>query len=248
MTGPVPPRPDIPPDPDGTPITPATWRPIEALPVFFISFFAAGLLGALVSVMRSCSARNVLIAFVGEVAFAGTVIWWVAKVNRAPLRALGAPRRPLGDLLVGLLTGLALVVVAGVVLAVVRAAASEIIGHAPEEPEQVAACVRGVGLALLGPVVIVAAPVGEELFFRGFLYQGLRRRLSVWPAAIVSGMFFGLVHVRVDDLRSFLIIPSLTAVGIGLALVFERRHSLLASMSAHAAFNVVGYVAIVLSR
>jgi membrane protease YdiL (CAAX protease family) len=248
MTQSVPPRPDIPNDAEGEPIIPATWRPIEALPVFFIAFIAAGLLGSLVSVMRSCSARNVLIAFVGEIAFGGTVIWWVSKVNRTSLRALGAPRRPWGDLLAGALTGLALVVVAGVVLAVVRAAATEIIGHTPEEPEQVAACVRGVGLALLGPVVIVAAPVGEELFFRGFLYQGLRRRFSVWPAAIVSGVVFGLVHVRVDDLRSFLIVPSLTAVGVGLALVFERRHSLLASMSAHAAFNVVGYVAIVLSR
>jgi membrane protease YdiL (CAAX protease family) len=132
------------------------------------------------------------------------------------------------------------------VLAVVRAAATEILGHTPEEPEQVVACVRGLGLALLGPIVVVAAPIGEELFFRGFLYQGLRRRFSVWPAAVLSGIFFGLVHL--GGAAFLLIVPSLTAVGIGLALVFERRHSLLASIAAHAAFNVVGYLAIVLSR
>jgi membrane protease YdiL (CAAX protease family) len=129
---------------------------------------------------------------------------------------------------------------------VVQGIATRILGHSPTEPQQVVACVRGVGLALLGPIVILAAPLGEELFFRGFLYQGLRRRFSVWPAAIMSGVFFGLVHL--GGVAFFLIVPSLVAVGIGLALVFERRRSLLASMAAHAAFNAVGYLAIALSR
>ena len=40
----------------------------------------------------------------------------------------------------------------------------------------------------------------------------------------------------------------LMVVGIGLALVYEHRQSLLASMAAHATFNLVGYVFIVLSR
>jgi CAAX protease family protein len=156
------------------------------------------------------------------------------------------PRRPWGDLGTGILAGLLLVVVAGVVLAVVQGVATRILGHSPEEPQQVVACVRGVGLALLAPIVVLAAPFGEEIFFRGFLYQSLRRRFSVWPAAVLSGIFFGLVHL--GGVAFFLIVPSLIAVGIGLALVFERRRSLLASMAAHAAFNLVGYLAIALRR
>lgn len=248
MTQPVPPRPDLPSDGEGEARPPVTWRPIEAIPVFLISFVATALLATPISLLP-CSPQNVLIALAGELAFAGTVTWWVTKVKRTSIRALGMPRRPWGDIGVGLLVGLGLVVVAGIVLTIAEAVAREILGRPPEEPQQVAECVRGLGLAFLGPIVIVGAPLGEELFFRGFLYQGFRRRLSLWPAAALSGLLFGLVHLNADDpAASILIIPSLTAVGIGLALLFDKRRSLLASMSAHAAFNVVGYVAIVLSR
>ena len=37
---------------------------------------------------------------------------------------------------------------------------------------------------LMGLLVLVAAPLGEEIFFRGFLLQGLARRIRFWPAAI----------------------------------------------------------------
>ena len=43
-------------------------------------------------------------------------------------------------------------------------------------------------------MIVVLAPVAEELFFRGFLFAGLRTRWSLWPAAITSGLIFGLVH------------------------------------------------------
>jgi membrane protease YdiL (CAAX protease family) len=54
--------------------------------------------------------------------------------------------------------------------------------------------------------------------------------------------------VHLGGVAFFLIVPSLAAVGVGLALVFERRKSILTSMAAHAAFNIVGYLAIVLRR
>jgi CAAX protease family protein len=246
VTQPIPPRPDAPDGGDAKGLPGPTWRPIEAVPLFLIALFTTALLTVPISLLGSCSARYDLAVLVGEVALGGSVLWWVAWIKRTSLRALGMPRRPGGDLVAGLVAGLVLVVVAAVILTVVQAVAKEILGHAPKEPQQVVGCVRGTALSLLGPIVIIAAPLGEELFFRGFLYQGLRRRFSVWTAAVFSGIFFGLVHF--GGVAFLLIVPSLTAVGIGLALVFERRRSLLASMAAHAVFNVVGYVAIVLSR
>ena len=47
-------------------------------------------------------------------------------------------------------------------------------------PEQVPQTVKGGLLIVSGFVVVVLAPLAEETFFRGFLYKGLRRRLSVW--------------------------------------------------------------------
>jgi membrane protease YdiL (CAAX protease family) len=246
MGQPTPPRPDVPPDRKEGQLPVVSWRPIETVPVFILALVVAVVLSAPISFIDSCSAQYNLAVLAGEVALAGTVLWWVAAIRKTPVRTLGVPRRPWGDLGTGILAGLLLVVVAGVVLAVVQGVATRILGHSPEEPQQVVACVRGVGLALLAPIVILAAPFGEEIFFRGFLYQSLRRRFSVWPAAVLSGIFFGLVHL--GGVAFFLIVPSLIAVGIGLALVFERRRSLLASMAAHAAFNLVGYLAIALRR
>ena len=47
---------------------------------------------------------------------------------------------------------------------------------------------------------------------------------------------------------SWLLVPVMFVVGMGLAFLYERRGALTASIAAHAAFNLVGYTLIVLAR
>jgi membrane protease YdiL (CAAX protease family) len=119
-------------------------------------------------------------------------------------------------------------------------------GHHVSNPEQVPQTVKGGLLIVSGFVVVVLAPLAEETFFRGFLYKALRRRLSTWPAALLSSFFFGLVHFA--GLKFLLIIPALIVVGLVLAMVYERRQSLLASVVAHATFNLIGFLVIAFGR
>lgn len=42
--------------------------------------------------------------------------------------------------------------------------------------------------------LVVLAPVAEELLFRGYLYGKLRRWASVWLAAVITSVVFGIVH------------------------------------------------------
>jgi uncharacterized protein len=243
MTTPVPPRPDRrPPGPID-----ATWNPLEAIPVFVLAILVAGILSVPIQILGACSVRFIGSTLVGELAFGAAVLFWVRYVNHAPLAALGRPERPLGDAVAGIATGAGLVVLGYVVLEVVRIIATRALGHAPVEPQQVDACVRGGALYGIGPVVVLAAPFGEELLFRGFIYKGLRRWMPVWSAAVISGIAFGLVHL-LGGLGVIVLIPALVVVGIGLALIYERRQSLLASMAAHATFNLVGIISIALSR
>lgn len=249
--GPWAPRPDLAPpsEPLGAePVAPpATWKPIEAIPVFVIAIVMAGIAGAAVYLfLQGCSARFTVATLLGELAFGVSVIVWVRFVSHGPLAALGLPRRPLVDVGAGIGTGVALLFAGGAVLLVVRAIASQILGHAPPEAQQVQACVQGSALAYVAPVVVLVAPFGEELFFRGFLYKALRRRFSMWPAALISAAVFGAAHFA--GLDFLILIPALFVVGIGLALVYEKRQSLLASMSAHATFNLIGFLMIALSR
>lgn len=99
----------------------------------------------------------------------------------------------------------------------------------------------------LAAVLIVAglavfAPICEEVFFRGMLYRSLRNRLSLWPAALIAGSLFGLIHIFSHPLNS---IPVLIAFGILMCLLYERTGSLLPGIAVHSFVDgTIGVVAV----
>jgi membrane protease YdiL (CAAX protease family) len=95
-------------------------------------------------------------------------------------------------------------------------------------------------VALTGAVIVFAAPVAEEILFRGFLFGGLRRYMPFWAAALASGFIFSLAHGNVG-----LIIP-FTLVGAILAYTYERSGTIFASMGVHFVFNTVSFTLILL--
>lgn len=83
-------------------------------------------------------------------------------------------------------------------------------------------------------VAVLVAPFWEELFFRGFAYPVLRRRLGAVPGVILSALFFALLHAE-----PFLLRLPIFILGILLALIYERTGSLYAPMAAHAVANTL---------
>lgn len=57
-------------------------------------------------------------------------------------------------------------------------------------------------IALLIVGAVVLAPLVEEVVFRGVLFQALRRKLGLWPGAIISSLAFGFIHVEVIGLEA----------------------------------------------
>jgi membrane protease YdiL (CAAX protease family) len=90
-------------------------------------------------------------------------------------------------------------------------------------------------LIAISAVVVIAmvAPVTEELFFRGFVFAGLRSRWSLWPAAIAVGLIFGLVHAPTGPTA---VIP-LAALGVALCWLYDRTGSLWPCVFAHVINN-----------
>ena len=82
-------------------------------------------------------------------------------------------------------------------------------------------------------LIAVAAPFSEELFFRGFLFGGLRARWPLWPAAIVAGLIFGLVHAPTGITT---VIP-LAGLGILLCWLYDYTGSLWPCVMVHAINN-----------
>ena len=92
----------------------------------------------------------------------------------------------------------------------------------------------GIAIAI---VVVVLAPVAEEIFFRAFFYRALRTKLRVWSASLITGSVFASVHVQYYGEPVLLLV--IAAFGIGQCLLYERTGSLFAVIATHAAFNMV---------
>ena len=88
-------------------------------------------------------------------------------------------------------------------------------------------------------VAVIVAPFCEEIFFRGYFFQGLRLRLAVWPAVVLSAVIFGLAH---GDLGSLTL---LIVIGLALAVIRWRTRSLWPGMALHMINNFVGALLII---
>lgn len=76
------------------------------------------------------------------------------------------------------------------------------------------------------------APVVEEIFFRGFLYNALKTRFPVFLAITIQGVFFSFLH-GYEILNTLLVL----LIGIALAMVYDRRRNLLSPMLVHGIMN-----------
>lgn len=92
----------------------------------------------------------------------------------------------------------------------------------------IASPLLGVILLVMGAVV---APIGEEFFFRGFLYNAAKKRYGVIAGIILSSAVFALVH------GGPLLIPSVFPVGLVLAYAYEKSGNLWTSVIMHGTFN-----------
>jgi membrane protease YdiL (CAAX protease family) len=84
-------------------------------------------------------------------------------------------------------------------------------------------------------LIVIAAPISEEVCFRGMLFGGLRRSLSPIPAALLAGLIFGGLHA----LTGVTAVPPLIAFGFILSLLYERTGSIVPGILLHMLNNSV---------
>ncbi|QIR39426.1 CPBP family intramembrane metalloprotease [Tolypothrix sp. PCC 7910] len=88
-----------------------------------------------------------------------------------------------------------------------------------------------VALGIFFITAAIAAPIFEEILFRGFLLPSLTRYLPVWGSILLSSLLFAAAHLSLSE-----ILP-LTALGIVLGVVYTRSRNLLAPMLLHSLWN-----------
>lgn len=82
-------------------------------------------------------------------------------------------------------------------------------------------------------IAILFAPLVEEIFFRGFLYPALKKRVSVPGSILISAVLFSTLHLSVSGWLPIL------GLGILLAYSYEKTGKLLVPIIIHAIHNAL---------
>ena len=90
--------------------------------------------------------------------------------------------------------------------------------------------------ALMSIFAVSIAPLMEELFFRGFLYPVLARRVGMLGGILLTALAFGLLHG--DQLKySWAAVLVIFLVGVALTTVRALTKSVAASFLVHVGYN-----------
>ena len=162
-----------------------------------------------------------------QFAIIGLIVYAIAGLgNRRQLLAL---RRPTSLALaagIGVGIGIGMLILSYLLNPILHPGQEQ--GVTPDhwEPDHAAAYVAN------GLVIVIVAPIIEELTFRGLGYS-LLVRYGRWTAIVLVGLAFGLAHGLVNAF------PLLAAFGGGLAYLRSRVDSVYPGMIVHGLFNAL---------
>ncbi|MFN8433969.1 MAG: type II CAAX endopeptidase family protein [Anaerolineales bacterium] len=81
---------------------------------------------------------------------------------------------------------------------------------------------------------VIVAPITEELFFRGFLFKGLREKYGWFNALMFSSMIFALFHGQLATLLPTFLLGAL------FSYMYQRTESVYPGMFLHFTVNAMG--------
>lgn len=93
-------------------------------------------------------------------------------------------------------------------------------------------------LALSALLTTVIAPISEEILFRGYIFAALSKWRGWLPAATITGVLFGAVHVGSAPVAD--LIP-LAVLGFVLCVLYRRTGSLYPCIAAHSLNNSLAF-------
>ncbi len=188
-----------------------------------------------VNALLSKPALVVVPGLVQQAAMAGWVVFVARRKGSGVVADFGGIVLP-KDLGLGLVAALAALVGSSVVIQVAQritgadaAGNTDIIGEASSNP----------WLPVIIFMVVVGAPVSEELFFRGLLLRSLENRWSTPVAAIGSTVAFSIVHLQGDvtSTSTLLLLLGIAIYGVVQALIVIRTGRLGPAIVSHMMIN-----------
>jgi uncharacterized protein len=100
-----------------------------------------------------------------------------------------------------------------------------------------------ISLPLLWAAGMVLVGLAEESWFRGYPLQALARGTGFWPAAVISSLVFGALHVSKPD-ENLIDIFNIIALGMIMCFALQRTGSLWLPVGFHTAFDFMQFFVI----
>lgn len=228
------------------------WSPLAALWVYLLQISLVTVIGVVLGQLvladiLSRSVQRALILPASSLSAAAMTLLVVARRHPGETWRLRGPKRPSWrDAIAGVGYGIGAYLAIGLLLgSALQYIVTSRGGELPEYQQNFRAFAQDPSLAPIFVFSAVAlAPIGEELWFRGMLFQSLRARLGAWPGIGLSALAFGFVHL--DPTVSFggnlLVFTVIFAVGMAMAWMFERTGTLVVPIVAHCTFNAISAV------
>lgn len=79
----------------------------------------------------------------------------------------------------------------------------------------------------------ILGPIAEEIFFRGFMYNAVKKGIGIFPALLTTSFFFAVLHAHLVGFLPIMVL------GMLLAYLYEKTGSLIPSITVHIIHNSV---------
>lgn len=184
---------------------------------------------------------SLVILTVTQAGLVAAAIMFVAVPNALPGVRLVPRSGALRTFGIGLGLAIPMWVAATLIGALLQTVLAQL-GH-PPAPALVDDAVSRLDPTVLVVAIVIVAPLAEEIFFRGVVFNAWLREHGVAVAIIGSAALFAAIHA--DPSSGEALIGSIARVlpifglGLGLAYLYWRTGSLLTSIGLHMGFNAI---------
>lgn len=186
------------------------------------------------------TAANDLAQLVVALALVGTALGFALRDRggelREALRSLGLKAIAWRGVGAAIVAWLIYLIIAAVLSPLLQPEQEDVTRSLGVEEESV------IPLIAAGLLIVVAAPLAEEIFFRGFMYTGLRRSMPIMFASLISALVWGALHLSGGNIG---VAAQLAIFGIVLAALYERTGTLWAPIIAHTINNSIAFTILV---
>ena len=195
----------------------------------------AAALGAKITGSHTPPGLTIADTFVQDVCFVLVSLWCAQLGNRKVASWQFGLRRPPA----GWRRAVGLIVVLLVAFLLLSVIWSAIVHPSKDKLLETLGAEESADLLLLSAALTcVMAPMCEEFLFRGYMFTALRNWRGTWPAAVITGLIFGLVHIGSAPAPDLILLAGL---GFGLCLLYRYSGSLYPCFAAHATNNCIAF-------